>query len=73
MKVQGISSGSIIIVGISESATDTQYVQASLARLFASGSGTNQLTVVANLSESGTSLVDYTQAEITDILNSVFS
>lgn len=84
--VQGISAGSVIIVGITESATDTQYVQASLARLFASGSGTNQLTVVANaivptvdipitivnLSESGASLVDYTQAEITDILNSVF-
>ena len=84
--VTGISSDSHILVGLCETATDQQYVQASLARIHATSVTDGYLNfkaegvvptidlniVIINFSESGASLVDYTESEITEIIDSVW-
>lgn len=84
--VSGISVGSHIFVSIANTVTADQYIEASLARILCTSQGTDQLTFTAygvtptldlpvtiiNLSESGDGAIDYTQAEIEEILTAVF-
>lgn len=86
VSVTGISDDSHILVGLNEYATDQQYVQASLARIHATSVVDGYMNfkaegvvptvdldiVIINFSESGASLVDYTEEEIDEILDEVF-
>ena len=86
VNVTNMTANSHIIVGGSSSMTNEQYIQMALAKILCTTQGAGTLTFAAfgsvpsvdlpvtiiNLSESGDGAIDYTQAEIEEILTAVF-
>lgn len=86
LTVQGISADSHLFVTVRNTITDDQYLEASLAWILCTSQGTNTLEftaygikpavdipiIIANLSESGDDVSDFTHAEVEAILDYVF-
>lgn len=86
VSVSGVTAASTIVVGIDQDVTAEVYENAVVSGIVCTGQGAGTLTFTAflecpayaipltvmNLSESGDSLTDYTESEITEILDSVY-